>query len=88
SGINTGLTVAGIMGAAKARLSRTVIGDPVNLAARLAAEAEKAGLKIVVSQTLANSLGDEFITEELPITSVKGKTQSIKAFHATLKGDI
>ncbi|MFZ5951810.1 MAG: adenylate/guanylate cyclase domain-containing protein [Candidatus Rifleibacteriota bacterium] len=87
SGINTGLTVAGIMGAAQARLSRTVIGDPVNLAARLAAEAEKAGLKIVVSQALANALDHNFVTEELPISSVKGKTQSIKAFHASLKGE-
>ena len=79
-GINTGITVAGIMGAEKARLSRTVVGDPVNLAARLAYEAIKLQGGIVISGQMTNSLPDGFVAKKLPISSVKGKTQTIEAF--------
>ncbi len=79
-GINTGMTVAGIMGAEKARLSRTVVGDPVNLAARLAYEAIKLRGGIVISGQMTDYLPDGFAARKLPISSVKGKTQTIEAF--------
>lgn len=80
AGINSGLTVAGIMGAERARLARTVIGDPVNLAARLAAEAEKHNAELVVSDNVLHRLPGTICSAKLPITSVKGKTQSIRAY--------
>ncbi len=81
AGINSGITVAGIMGAEKARLSRTVVGDPVNLAARLNAEADKLGPgTILVSQQVAEQRPDGFRAEKLPISRVKGKTQSVSVF--------
>lgn len=87
AGINSGLTVAGIMGAEKARLARTVVGDPVNLAARLAAEAAKLGEdSIVVSEAISKHLPCGFAAEKLPINNVKGKTQSISAFRV-FKGE-
>ncbi len=79
-GANTGLTVAGIMGAEKARLSRTVVGDPVNLAARLAAEASKINGGIVISGQMLGAVPEEYFTEKLPIKTVKGKTQTIEAY--------
>ena len=88
AGINSGLTVAGIMGAEKARLARTVIGDPVNLAARLATEADKGGYQLVVSEAIVQQMPTRYVAKELPITSVKGKTQSIKAFEILLKKDL
>lgn len=79
-GINTGMTVAGIMGAEKARLSRTVVGDPVNLAARLVYEAIKLKGGIVISGQMTDFLPEGFTARKLPISSVKGKTQTIEAF--------
>lgn len=80
-GINTGLTVAGVMGAANARLSRTVVGDPVNLAARLASLAShRPEGGIVISGQMKQSLPTGFAAEKLPISHVKGKTQSVEAY--------
>ncbi|HPT47152.1 MAG TPA: adenylate/guanylate cyclase domain-containing protein [Candidatus Rifleibacterium sp.] len=82
-GINSGELVTGVMGAANVRLSKTVVGDTVNLAARLASLA--AGLPeggTVVSGATVH-LGDQNTTfTRLPISSVKGKTHAVEAFLA------
>jgi len=79
-GINAGMTIAGIMGAETARLSRTVVGDPVNLAARLAYVAsQQAEGGIVISGHLKDCLPEGFTAETLPIRHVKGKTQEVEA---------
>ncbi len=80
-GINSGITISGVMGAEKARLAHTVVGDPVNLAARLASEALKMDkAEIVISGNMINNLSKDYIAEKLPINRVKGKTQSIEAY--------
>ncbi len=81
AGINTGVVVAGIMGAAEARLSRTVVGDPVNLSARLASLATKRpDGGVIISGSLVEAVPDGYDCEKLPISSVKGKTQAVEAF--------
>lgn len=86
-GVNTIITeVAGIMGAEKVRLSRTVMSDPVNLASRLACEALKIGGGIIISGQLLEYLPADFVARKLPVSTVKGKTQSIEAFKISLKG--
>jgi adenylate cyclase len=80
-GINSGITISGVMGAEKARLAHTVVGDPVNLAARLASEAlkmDEAG--IIISGNMISNLPENTLAEKLPINKVKGKTQSIQAY--------
>jgi len=80
-GINSGITISGFMGTEKARLARTVVGDPVNLAARLSAEALKLeNSEIVISGYLTEFLPENCRAEKLPISSVTGKTQSIEAY--------
>ncbi|HNX75412.1 MAG TPA: adenylate/guanylate cyclase domain-containing protein [Candidatus Rifleibacterium sp.] len=79
-GVNTGVTVSGIMGAEMVRLSKTVVGDPVNLSARLAYEALKMRGGIIISGHLLKDVPDGFFAEKLPISSVKGKTQTIEAY--------
>lgn len=87
-GINSGMTIAGIMGAETARLSRTVVGDPVNLAARLAYVAsQQTDGGIVISGHLKNCLPEGFIAETLPIRHVKGKTQEVEACLVCLSHD-
>jgi class 3 adenylate cyclase len=69
------------MGAANARLSRTVVGDPVNLAARLASLATgRTDGGIVASQQILAGLPPSFSAEKLPISKVKGKTQAVEAY--------
>lgn len=79
-GINTGEVISGIMGSEHVRLAKTVVGDPVNLAARLAAIADtQNGGRIVSGQTLSG-LVDPPAVEKLAIKTVKGKTQSVEIF--------
>jgi class 3 adenylate cyclase len=79
-GINTGEVISGIMGSEKVRLAKTVVGDPVNLAARLAAIAEtQKGGTIISGQTIAG-LKDAPEVEKLSVKTVKGKTQSVEIF--------
>ncbi|MEW6710516.1 MAG: adenylate/guanylate cyclase domain-containing protein, partial [Candidatus Riflebacteria bacterium] len=80
-GVNTGMIVAGVMGAANARLARTVVGDPVNLAARLATLAvQRPGGGLIASQQVLAGLPQSFTAEKLPINKVKGKTQTVEAY--------
>lgn len=86
AGITTGEVVSGVMGADAVRLSKTVVGDTVNLAARLAAVA--AGLPgggIVASGSAVEEMSDDYCCEKLPIRQVKGKTHTVEAFSITKK---
>lgn len=86
-GINSGRIVAGIMGAANARLSRTVVGDPVNLSARLASLAGKEpDGAIIISGNCLDGVSEHCKVEKLHISQVKGKTQAVEAFKLSLKG--
>jgi len=84
AGVNTGVVVAGIMGAAEARLSRTVVGDPVNLSARLASLATKRpDGGVIISGSLVATIPAGHNCEKLPISSVKGKTQAVEAYEVS-----
>ena len=87
-GINSGEVVSGTLGAANVRLARTVVGDTVNLAARLASVA--AGLTeggIVVAGATVEMAGNVFSFEKLAINRVKGKTHAVEAFLANITAD-
>lgn len=80
-GINSGPVVAGAMGAAEVRLDLTVIGDPINLAARLATLAHTvSGSRIVLSGQTRDRLPPGFPCTRLPFKAVRGKTQAIEAW--------
>ncbi|MEW6710218.1 MAG: adenylate/guanylate cyclase domain-containing protein, partial [Candidatus Riflebacteria bacterium] len=81
-GLNHGVVVSGIMGSEKVRLAKTVVGDPVNLAARLSAIAEEHSGGIIVSGNILKYLNNEAKVKKLEISTVKGKTQSVEIFAA------
>lgn len=81
AGLNSGEAISGVMGAANARLSKTVVGDTVNLAARLAVvSADLAEGGVVVSGKMIGLIEHQFACEKLPISKVKGKTHAVEAY--------
>lgn len=78
-GLNTGKVISGNIGS-KVQMNYTVIGDAVNLSARLCSYA-KAG-QIIVSEQIYQLLKEhpEFAFKELEAIQVKGKSNLIKVY--------
>jgi len=77
-GINTGELVMGNLGASQ-RMNYTVIGDNVNVAARLYNVAK--GGEIIISESTYAECKDIVDVDELEPVAVKGKTQPIHIYN-------
>jgi adenylate cyclase len=78
-GIHSGETVAANIGSPD-RLSYLLVGDTVNLASRLQGLTKELDSEIIISHATRSRLRDDFPLKELPVTSVKGKSQPVKIF--------
>jgi adenylate cyclase len=76
-GINTGNVVAGYIGSSKA-MQYTVIGSPVNLAARLCSAA--TGMQILVTENTWTAVRDHFEVRELSSIQPKGIAHPVRVF--------
>ncbi|MBT3618775.1 MAG: CHASE2 domain-containing protein [Candidatus Marinimicrobia bacterium] len=78
-GLNSGDMVTGNMGSAM-RMNYTMMGDTVNIAARLEASAKQYGVYIQVAENTYKKVKDQFEWRNLDYVQVKGKNVPVKVY--------
>ncbi|MEM6718286.1 MAG: adenylate/guanylate cyclase domain-containing protein [Bacteroidota bacterium] len=78
-GISTGNVVSGNIGAEK-RFEYTVIGDSVNLSARLESATKAYGVKLLICENTYHEVKDDFHCREIDTLLVKGKNIPVRVF--------
>lgn len=78
-GLNTDNVVSGNIGSDK-RMDFTIIGDGVNLAARLESACKQYGAQILISEFTFRKLKGTYRVREVDLAVVKGKTQPVAVY--------
>ena len=85
-GLHTGEMIVGNMGSTQ-HLSYTVVGDNVNLGSRLEGLTRIYNVHVLASEATVIAAGDGFASRELDLVAVKGRSQPVRIFELTARGD-
>ena len=83
-GLNYGLMTIGNIGADK-KMDYTVIGDMVNLAARLESLTKIYDVPFIVSESVRKKIGDTLPCRLIDRVAVTGKSESVRIYHPRQK---
>ena len=78
-GLNTGMVVSGNIGSPK-RMDYTMIGDGVNLAARLESACKQYSARILISEFTKAKLKGTYRMRDIDMVVVKGKTEPVGVY--------
>ena len=78
-GVNTGRVVAGSIGGG-GRLDFSVIGDPVNVAARVESATRETDADVLITEATARQLGEDFELTDCGPTELKGIDEPMRLF--------
>jgi adenylate cyclase len=78
-GLNHGEVICGNMGSLE-RMEFTVIGDAVNLASRLEGTTKEYGITLMIGESVAPFLRDDYLLQTVDYIQVKGKTKPVDTF--------
>jgi len=78
AGVNTGRVITGVVGGTRGHRKHAVVGDAVNLAARLESSATVG--EVVIGEETYSRLPPEAEVEEMEPLRLKGKSQPVRAY--------
>lgn len=85
-GINTGMMAVGNLGSSR-KLAYTVLGDAVNLGARLEPANKLYNTQVIISHSTAEQVKGKFVMRELDLLAVKGKTIAMPVYELLAEGE-
>lgn len=85
-GMNTGRVIVGNIGSSS-RLNYTVLGDPVNLAARLESAGRDYGVNSIIGQSTYELVRYDIVARKLDVLQVKGKTEAVAVYELLAMSD-